>query len=188
MLPYSRQPPVTTPSRTSIFLVSDKPPASAQPAPPPSGAHQTFATPNISAERDTVDRRLVTQALADFSEVFAEINPYQQKQLMRLVLHKAILGPDYMKMALIGRRPGIGPLTEGEPHFQTFKRLPGPPSQSALLWDHLALRIKRIGRGQMKIAMSLPSSSVGGRDLDPPEAAQITSQGVTGCGHFIEGT
>ena len=56
-------------------------------------------------ERDTIDQELVVQALVDFSDVFAELKPYQQKDLLRLVLHKAILGPDYVKMALTGDRP-----------------------------------------------------------------------------------
>jgi hypothetical protein len=74
-------------------------------------------------ERDTLDQELVVRALADFSDVFAELKPYQQKGLLRLVLHKAILGPDYVKIALYGRPPEIGPLSEGESRFQTFKWL-----------------------------------------------------------------
>jgi site-specific DNA recombinase len=72
-------------------------------------------------ERDMVDQGLVTQALADFTGVFAELKPYQQKELMRLVLHKAILGPDYLKIGLYGRPPEVRQLTEGEPRSQTFK-------------------------------------------------------------------
>lgn len=55
-----------------------------------------------NVERDTIDQELVAQALVNFIDVFAELKPYQQKDLLRLVLHKAILGPDYMKMALYG--------------------------------------------------------------------------------------
>ena len=66
----------------------------------------------------------MAQPLADFSEVFAEIKPYQQKELMRLVLHKAILGPDYLKPGLYGRPPEVRPLTEGEARSQTFGRFP----------------------------------------------------------------
>jgi ElaB/YqjD/DUF883 family membrane-anchored ribosome-binding protein len=71
----------------------------------------------------SLDQELVVRALADFSDVFAELKPYQQKGLLRLVLHKAILGPDYVKIALYGRPPEIGPLSEGESRFQTFKWL-----------------------------------------------------------------
>jgi site-specific DNA recombinase len=78
--------------------------------------------------RDTVDEETVGRALADFSGVFAELKPYEQKDLMGLVLHKAILGPDYMKMALYGRPPAIGPLSGSESRFQTFDWLPGQDS------------------------------------------------------------
>jgi site-specific DNA recombinase len=76
-------------------------------------------------ERDTVDEETVGRALADFSAVFAELKPYEQKELVGHVLHKAILGPDYMKMALYGRPPAIGPLSGSRSRFQTFDWLPG---------------------------------------------------------------
>jgi hypothetical protein len=109
-------------------------------------------------QRDTVNQETVAQALADFSEVFAEIKPYQQKELMRLVLHKAILGPDYMKMALYGRPPAIGPLSGSESRFQTFDWLPGLVSQSAILWDIVRITAKRIARGQVRLS-ALPHPS-----------------------------
>lgn len=73
---------------------------------------------------------------------------------MQLVLHRAILECDYLKIGLYGRPPEVWPLTEEEPRSQIFNWLPGQMSQSVILWDHLALRIKRIGRGQTKIAVS----------------------------------
>jgi hypothetical protein len=73
---------------------------------------------------------------------------------MRLILHRAILGPDYAKMALYGRPPEIGPVAEGEARFQALKWLPGLPSQSAILWDNLILKTRRAARGQMKITIS----------------------------------
>ena len=76
-------------------------------------------------ETDAVNQKQVVEALGDFTEVFGEMKPYRQKELMRLVLHKAILGPDYMKMALYGRPPAIGPFSGSESRFQTFKWLPG---------------------------------------------------------------
>jgi hypothetical protein len=71
----------------------------------------------------TIDQALVRQALADFSKVFADLKPYQQKDLLRRVLHKAILSPDYLKIALYGRPPETGPLAEGDSRFQTLKWL-----------------------------------------------------------------
>jgi hypothetical protein len=104
-------------------------------------------------EMDGVDWSLVTQALADFTGVFAELKPYQQKELMRLVLHKAILGPDYLKIGLYGRRPELGPLSKGEPRSQTFDWLPGQMSQSVVLWDICVIAVKRDVRGKMRIAL-----------------------------------
>ena len=79
-------------------------------------------------EREAVDQDLVMKALADFSRVFAEIQPHKQKELLRLVLHKAILGPDYVKMALYGRPPEIGPLATAEPRTETLNWLLGQGS------------------------------------------------------------
>ena len=78
------------------------------------------------------DQDLVTQMPADFAGVFAEIKPYKQKELMRLVLHKAILGPDYLRIGLYGRPPELRPLSKGESRSQTFDRLPGQMSESVV--------------------------------------------------------
>ena len=56
-------------------------------------------------EREAVDKEIVLEALKKFGEVFDNIEPYQQKELMKLVLAKAIIGPDHLKVALYGR-PG----------------------------------------------------------------------------------
>jgi hypothetical protein len=124
-------------------------------------------------ERDAVDQRLVVEALGDFSEVFREIKPYEQKELMRLVLHKAILGPDYMKMALYGRPPAIGPLSGSESRFQTFDWLPGLVSQSAILWDIVRIKAKRIARGHVRLS-ALPHLGMPPLSGLSPEAARAT--------------
>ena len=54
---------------------------------------------------------------------------------MRLILHKAILGPDYVKIALYGRPPEIGPFSEAQKRFQTSDWLPWQMSESVVLWD-----------------------------------------------------
>jgi hypothetical protein len=41
-------------------------------------------------ERDAISHEIVVQALANFTDVFAQLKPYQQKELTRLILHKAI--------------------------------------------------------------------------------------------------
>ena len=91
----------------------------------------------------------------------AELKPYQQKELMRQVLHKAILGPNYVKIALYGRPPEVGPLAEAQRRFQTFKWPPGLPSQSAVLWDCLAVRIKRVARGRKEVMAHFDRSGAG---------------------------
>jgi hypothetical protein len=91
-------------------------------------------------ERDRVDQDLVTKALADFSAVFSELKPYQQKELIRLVLHKAILSPDCLKLGLYGRPPEVRALIEGDSRFQTFKWLPGQMSESVVLLNTASAR------------------------------------------------
>jgi len=55
---------------------------------------------------------------------------------------------------LHNRHKDVRSRQEGNSGVQTFKWLPGLPSQSTILWDRLALGIQRIARGQMKIAVS----------------------------------
>jgi site-specific DNA recombinase len=65
-------------------------------------------------ERESVSHREVTRALSRFSEVFGELPPYRQKELVRLVVHRVELAPDSLKMALYGRVGAMGPVSEGE--------------------------------------------------------------------------
>jgi hypothetical protein len=67
------------------------------------------------------------------------------------VLHKAIFGPECLKLGLYGR-PEVGQLREGDSRFQTFDWLPGQMSGSAVLWDRVAAVAKRMASGQTKIA------------------------------------
>ena len=60
-------------------------------------------------EGESVTGEAVMLALSKFSATFGCIQPHRQKELVRLVLHKAVLTPDSMKMALYGRPPDIGP-------------------------------------------------------------------------------
>ena len=55
-----------------------------------------------------LDSLLVGLALSNFTEVFDHIPPHKQKELLRLVIHKAILTQDTVKIALYGRPPEIG--------------------------------------------------------------------------------
>ncbi len=50
-------------------------------------------------ERKVVDAELVRLALSNFIRMFDHIPPHKQKELLRLVLHKAILTEDTLKIA-----------------------------------------------------------------------------------------
>lgn len=69
-------------------------------------------------------------ALNKFTNVFDHIQPYQQKELLSLVLHKAILTPESIKKALYGRPPEIGlfSICETEMRSQMPVWLPGTDS------------------------------------------------------------
>ncbi len=72
-------------------------------------------------EKESVNKELVMLALNKFTDVFDNIQPVHQKELLRLVLHKAILAPEGIKIALYGRPPEIGlpSLSESEIRSQT---------------------------------------------------------------------
>ena len=53
-------------------------------------------------ERESVDQELVKLVLERFGEIYEKIQPYQQKEAVRLVLHKAVLSKTSIKIALYG--------------------------------------------------------------------------------------
>ena len=61
-------------------------------------------------ERESVSHDEVTRALSHFTEIFAQIPPYQQKDLVKLVVNRVELASDSMKMALYGRVAAVGPV------------------------------------------------------------------------------
>lgn len=82
-------------------------------------------------ERESVSAELVLEALNKFSEIFDSIEPYQQKELLHLLVHKAVLSPESIKIALYGRVPNTELLeatasgaSQGEPRCETSKWLP----------------------------------------------------------------
>jgi site-specific DNA recombinase len=81
-------------------------------------------------EQEAVNRELVMLALNKFTDVFSHIQAHHQKELLRLVLHKTLLSPDKIKIALYGRPPEIGqfPLCEPEIRSQMPTWLPGQDS------------------------------------------------------------
>jgi len=78
-------------------------------------------------KRDAINKELVMLALNKFTEVFDHLQPYKQKELLKLVINKAILGKDEIKIALYGRLPEKGLLNISETGIrsQTVNWLPG---------------------------------------------------------------
>jgi hypothetical protein len=68
------------------------------------------------------------------------ISRHKQKKLLRLVVHKAVLTEDTVKIALYGRHPEIGPILKpAEARCQMGEWLPGQMSESVVLWDMTCL-------------------------------------------------
>ena len=60
--------------------------------------------------RDSLDADFIVGVLKNFSDIFKHLKPYQKKELIRLVLHRADISETEMKIALYGNLPDIGPL------------------------------------------------------------------------------
>ena len=76
-------------------------------------------------QRHALSHEKISKVLQNFSEVFAQMKPYQQKELMNLVLHKAIIGEKGIKIALHGKIPDAGLLLDAaELRTQTPNWLP----------------------------------------------------------------
>ena len=59
-------------------------------------------------QHEVIDQKQVIQALNKFNDVFYQIQPYKQKELIRLLLYKAVLSNDTIKLALFGNLPEEG--------------------------------------------------------------------------------
>jgi len=80
-------------------------------------------------ERESVSHEIVVQALSKFNELFTHIQPYQQRELLKLILYKAVLSPEGIKIALYGRQPEIGLFNAiDNPRSGLPNWLPGPDS------------------------------------------------------------
>ena len=75
-------------------------------------------------ERESVSRELVMLALNTFTDVFDHIQPYKQKDLVRHVLHKAVLNQNSIKIALYGKPLPVEHFSPFNTlsHFQTATR------------------------------------------------------------------
>jgi prefoldin subunit 5 len=54
--------------------------------------------------QETVQQESVAKGLKDFTAIFEASRLFERRELLRSVLHKAILSPDSMKMALLGHQ------------------------------------------------------------------------------------
>jgi hypothetical protein len=91
-------------------------------------------------EREAVDQEAVLEALASFGDVFDCIPPFQQKELFRLVIHKVIVSEGSMELALYGKPPELGQMTQGTARSQTSNWLPGSNPL-----HNLSLFFRRVG-------------------------------------------
>jgi hypothetical protein len=91
--------------------------------------------------------------LAASLRAFDHIPPRKQKELLRLVLHKAVLTEDTVKAALCGRPPEIGPIVKpAEAPCQMGEWLPEQMSGSVVLWDIARAITKRIATGHVTLS------------------------------------
>jgi len=55
-------------------------------------------------QRESVSQDMVELMLTKFTDIFSSIPPYQQKELINIILHKAILSQSETKIALYGKQ------------------------------------------------------------------------------------
>ena len=67
----------------------------------------TLAATIAEIEREAVNHEQVVGALQQVSQVFETLPPYEQKELFRHTLHKALISPDRLKLALYGKPPQL---------------------------------------------------------------------------------
>jgi len=59
-------------------------------------------------QRDAIRKEDVLMAVDKFNSLFDTLHPYQKKEIFRILLKKAVLGPEGIKIALFGKYPQIG--------------------------------------------------------------------------------
>jgi len=69
-------------------------------------------------QRDAISQEDVMTALGKSSKLFESLPPYQKKEIVRLIMKKAVLGPKSIKIALIGKYPNAGLLCDETPDGQ----------------------------------------------------------------------
>ena len=59
-------------------------------------------------QREAIRKEDVMQAVGKFASLFDTLPPYQKKEIFKLLVKKAVLGPTGIKIALIGKYPQTG--------------------------------------------------------------------------------
>lgn len=83
------------------------------------------------AQKDAINKEIVMEALSKFSDTFDQLHPHQQKELIRLLIHKVIISKAEMKIGLYGQPSYItlSAICEpGKKNSQVSYWLPGPDS------------------------------------------------------------
>ena len=102
--------------------------------------------------RDAVDHKIVAGALANFSDVYDHIPPYKRKELIRLVLQKAVASKDHgIVLALFGKPGNVSEKARDDSRSETSAWLPGLVSQSAMLRDLSELTWRRLRHGRITL-------------------------------------
>jgi len=82
-------------------------------------------------QRDAIRKEDVMMAVDKFNSLFDTLHPYQMKEIFKLLLKKAVLGPEGIKIALFGKYPQIGlfdtAASDGAIRCQTSNWLPRSP-------------------------------------------------------------
>jgi len=64
--------------------------------------------------KESLDKDFIINVLNKFNEIFPKLKPYQQKELIKLVLFRSVLSENDIKIALYGNLPDIGQITLSE--------------------------------------------------------------------------
>jgi len=73
-------------------------------------------------ERESVSKDLVKFALSNVMDAFDRANPYRQKQILNLTLHKTVVSGNRIKLALRGRPPELLATEPDKVMAQSFSR------------------------------------------------------------------
>jgi len=85
--------------------------------------------------REAVNENEVRTALTRITEIYDGLRPYERKELIRLVLIKAEVSDDCLKLAFRGRPPEIREERDNRPRSETPDWLGGLMSQSPQILD-----------------------------------------------------